>query len=473
MKLSIIIFFLSICATLNYKSVSIITDENSIKIDNKLTNGKRITWQIFDTYGDTEPPYEFTKNTTLTIKTKYPVKALTVDMLKTSDLSFTEFLLYPNEQLVAYKDIQGVTRLKSSNDSIRTNELNFVVDLKQKIGETAGYKSIFPFTLSVNEQIRLATEREAKALGFLNQYTKQKKVSQRFKTVTTAHFKYDKIYYMLSGYFSPFVLDKFIKKFPSNLIYEYDKLLKELNYDDYIYLDNYRLSALTYVYYLCYKMGKKNSVLNLYEAANQNFTGRAKDYLLFNIIKTEMKKNAQNKDLIQLLSSFYTDCNNKDFVDYIKTNAAALSNNKISDNSFLSANLLKNDTLTTLGELVKHNKGKIIYIDFWASWCAPCLEEMPNSHQLQRSYKDIVFVYLSLDKNRMAWEKAIPRTQIDATKDSYLLINGYTSPLSTQFKISSIPRYMIIGKDGKVINANAPRPSDPDIRQVFDELLKQ
>jgi hypothetical protein len=57
--------------------------------------------------------------------------------------------------------------------------------------------------------------------------------------------------------------------------------------------------------------------------------------------------------------------------------------------------------------------------------------------------------------------------------DSYLIANPEKSELIRQFKINAIPRYMIIGKDGKVINADAPRPSDPKLRVLFDELLKK
>lgn len=57
--------------------------------------------------------------------------------------------------------------------------------------------------------------------------------------------------------------------------------------------------------------------------------------------------------------------------------------------------------------------------------------------------------------------------------NGYLPPNPKKSAIAKQFNISSIPRYVVIGKNGKVINANAPRPSDPKIRELFDELLKK
>ena len=126
----------------------------------------------------------------------------------------------------------------------------------------------------------------------------------------------------------------------------------------------------------------------------------------------------------------------------------------------------------------KHNFNKILqnnvtYIDFWASWCAPCRAEMPDSKKLSEEYvkKGINFVYVSIDENAAAWEKASKQIGLPDV-NSYILPNSKKSAIAKQFNISTIPRYILIGKDGKAINADAPRPSDPKIRKVFDELLK-
>ncbi|RDB05083.1 hypothetical protein DVG78_16085 [Runella aurantiaca] len=51
--------------------------------------------------------------------------------------------------------------------------------------------------------------------------------------------------------------------------------------------------------------------------------------------------------------------------------------------------------------------------------------------------------------------------------------NAKQSEIAKQFNLSSIPRYVLIGKDGKVFSADAPRPGDPKLRKLFDELLKK
>lgn len=79
---------------------------------------------------------------------------------------------------------------------------------------------------------------------------------------------------------------------------------------------------------------------------------------------------------------------------------------------------------------------------------------------------------ISMDENKVAWRKAMRAEDLKETQN-YQLVANFESSLAKQFKIQSIPRYVIIGKDGKIINQDAPRPSDPKIRKVFDELLKK
>ena len=78
----------------------------------------------------------------------------------------------------------------------------------------------------------------------------------------------------------------------------------------------------------------------------------------------------------------------------------------------------------------------------------------------------------NLNQNAGAWVKASQKETLPTT-ESYILPNPKNSAITKQFNITTIPRYMIIGKDGKVINGDAPRPSDPKVRQLFDELLKK
>jgi thiol-disulfide isomerase/thioredoxin len=117
---------------------------------------------------------------------------------------------------------------------------------------------------------------------------------------------------------------------------------------------------------------------------------------------------------------------------------------------------------------VEQNKGKVIYLDIWASWCRPCTGEMPASLALRKKLPDssVVFLYISLDDNFASWQKA---AQYFGLQNSFLLTNARESSLVRNLQLNSIPRYVVIGKNGKIVNRDASRPSEP---KTYDYLLK-
>ncbi|MFD2520205.1 TlpA family protein disulfide reductase [Emticicia soli] len=125
----------------------------------------------------------------------------------------------------------------------------------------------------------------------------------------------------------------------------------------------------------------------------------------------------------------------------------------------------------TWSNLMKKWRGKVIYVDFWASWCSPCIAELPHSKKLSKEQKDVVFVYLALNDEETAWRRAIEKHQLK--KHSYLITNSKSSNFISKYEINSIPRYMIIDKDGIINNPDAPRPSSTEINYLFTNLLKK
>lgn len=118
-------------------------------------------------------------------------------------------------------------------------------------------------------------------------------------------------------------------------------------------------------------------------------------------------------------------------------------------------------------------KGKLVYIDVWATWCVPCLQEIPSLKQLESDYhgKDIHFVSMSIDQRKdfekwqnMVKEKDLKGIQIFADKD-------WSSQFVREYNINGIPRFILLDRDGKIINADAPRPSDANIRLLIDENI--
>lgn len=131
-----------------------------------------------------------------------------------------------------------------------------------------------------------------------------------------------------------------------------------------------------------------------------------------------------------------------------------------------------NEKKLTLQELKERHKGKIIYVDFWASWCGPCRAELPASARLRNALrdKDLVFIYLSIDNSPKAWRKASVKEKLSDYAENYLIINHETSEFLKQNKLTSIPRYMIFDKTGRLMHANAPRVESIEIGLLLTEL---
>lgn len=112
-------------------------------------------------------------------------------------------------------------------------------------------------------------------------------------------------------------------------------------------------------------------------------------------------------------------------------------------------------------------KGYYVYIDLWASWCGPCVKEVPYLQSLEKELqnKSVKFVSISLDKNENAW-----RTKMKALNmHGYQLLNSDNS-LADALNVSGIPRFVIYDKEGRLHDSNAPRPSDPSLKPLLESL---
>lgn len=114
----------------------------------------------------------------------------------------------------------------------------------------------------------------------------------------------------------------------------------------------------------------------------------------------------------------------------------------------------------SLQQLLNVNRGKIIYIDFWASWCVPCRREMKYAEKFRKTFKSkkVVFVYLSLDKSKNAWIEASKEEGLYRLANNYILTNADSSTFLQSINFVSIPRYLLYDKYGKLVIETLPRP---------------
>lgn len=114
-------------------------------------------------------------------------------------------------------------------------------------------------------------------------------------------------------------------------------------------------------------------------------------------------------------------------------------------------------------------KGKLVYVDVWATWCGPCKAEIPSLQKLETDYhgKDITFMSVSVDTDKEAWEKMVAEKELGGVQ---LWADGW-SKITKDYAIFGIPRFLLFDAKGNVISTNAPRPSSDEIRELLEANL--
>ena len=149
--------------------------------------------------------------------------------------------------------------------------------------------------------------------------------------------------------------------------------------------------------------------------------------------------------------------------------------------AFAQEQMVENDVLlispdgdrTTLTNVLTSMQGKVVYLDFWASWCSPCCAEMGPAAELRSKLQgeNIEFLYLSKDEDHDKMCQSLEKLELKGCR-VYRILNPKAAKFLYEYNINLIPRYMIIDKNGKIVNDNAPRPSSEGIEQGLKGLLK-
>jgi thiol-disulfide isomerase/thioredoxin len=134
------------------------------------------------------------------------------------------------------------------------------------------------------------------------------------------------------------------------------------------------------------------------------------------------------------------------------------------------------DAKVLFEELIKPYKGKVIYVDFWGTWCGPCKENMKYVKDVKTELKDqdVVFMYFANNSPETSWKNVIK--EMDLTGENvihYRLPDNQEKLIEQLFSVNKYPTYLLINKGGKVVNIDAASPKQGDvvIKQIT-ELLK-
>lgn len=135
--------------------------------------------------------------------------------------------------------------------------------------------------------------------------------------------------------------------------------------------------------------------------------------------------------------------------------------------------ITKYNTKKSMIEYVEKSKEEIILIDFWASWCKPCIEEFKYLTELYNEIADIGvrFIGINIDKAK-DFEKAQKIIETHKLQWDQLYDFEFTNEKWKGIDLNGIPRLLIINKKGKIIEYDAPRPSSDKLKNLLSELIK-
>lgn len=154
---------------------------------------------------------------------------------------------------------------------------------------------------------------------------------------------------------------------------------------------------------------------------------------------------------------------------YLKLKSA-LENPKISSDAILK-NVSNSSAGQIMDSVLKSNKGKIIYIDFWATWCGPCIAEFPNSKKIMKEFEnqDVEFVYLCIDSEEELWKAKLDELEMEG--QHYFLSKEQSKDIMKAYDFSGIPFYVLIDKGGVITekgNFLVPMVAKKSILKMLD-----
>jgi thiol-disulfide isomerase/thioredoxin len=422
--------------------------------------------------GLTGIPIIFTKSSVIKIFSKNPVY-----FMETSALQIP-YILYPGDSLNLYeKDNQPAFESKNAT---RNHELEFLRVISNKYGSLRPLAKTTYLKGNINVKLRdsIINATYNKRVNFLNGYSREYTLSSSFYNLAREIFFYCQINEKLSLYYPEFnkkIIYNFYKD-SLNVYRQYfncDSCIENTAYDaaltHFIRIQGREVSQVSPMFFF---NGLNKKELESLVPLTKQLIGKSRDYILSalylqilfiaNKTKTPLNMDSiltriQSKDYKKSIEEIYLMLNRK-------TETGLIANQK-----FISPNL---NSFETFKSLLAKNKGKAMYFDVWATWCVPCISEIPATKKFAKKNADkISVVFLSMDTDTASWKKYILNNAL--SENSFLLENDFSSVFARNFKITAIPHYILIGNAGKVISADAPSPGDVSLEKLINKDFYQ
>jgi thiol-disulfide isomerase/thioredoxin len=243
-----------------------------------------------------------------------------------------------------------------------------------------------------------------------------------------------------------------------------NELRNSLSYNDSSLLFNNGYRELVKEYYQQkYRMSAYNDSIYLATSIQQIPEGAIRNFLLFDKLKQTLSNTRDSLVRNQYLETFSS------AISYPVLQQKLIAQNQLLKSlqrgkpapDFIAVSL-KKDTFS-----LTDFKNRYIVVDVWATWCGPCKTESPNFERIAEQYSSnkVAFVALSIDEDKWTWRYQAQ----EKSKKVLQLLSSDKWTLGASYGFESIPRFLLIGPDSKIINIQMPNPSNPE----FEEIIKR
>jgi thiol-disulfide isomerase/thioredoxin len=226
-----------------------------------------------------------------------------------------------------------------------------------------------------------------------------------------------------------------------------------------------------YAAYQCLRAGRQPITSARYAMAKQFYQGFQRAWACYNILETA---RFHRQDIRRLLVDYqswvapYTE-----FVRALKGDPT-VPLRSYQREVFTDSLDAPAGPVQPLAALLPQYQGRVVLLDLWASWCAPCLEELPASAAVAKRYQErgLSVLYFSLDRDAAAWRKALAQLRSSRT-NHFRFARPDQARFLQAFGVGSIPRYLVLDRTGAVRSPDALRPSDPRFADFIEKILAQ